>query len=58
MENLHLENMVYKIGPSEYRIEEMIKKYLALKIAYPKFKEVYDLVKDDYANGDDDEIPF
>ena len=44
--------------PSEYRIEEMIKKYPALKIAYLKFKEVYDLVKDDYADGDDDEIPF
>ena len=44
--------------PSEYRIEEMIKKYPALKIAYLKFKEVYDLVEDDYANGDDDEIPF
>ena len=36
----------------------MIKKYPALKIAYLKFKEVYDLVKDDYADGDDDEIPF
>tara|TARA_B100000575_G_C22982096_1_gene566642 strand:- start:339 stop:716 length:378 start_codon:yes stop_codon:yes gene_type:complete len=44
--------------PTEYRIEEMVKKYPALKIAYLKFKEVYDLVKDDYANGDDDEIPF
>lgn len=44
--------------PTEYEIEEMIKVYPALKIQYQKFTEVYNLVKDDYRNRGDDEIPF
>ena len=42
--------------PSQYVIEEMVKKYPALKIQYEKFLEIYNLVKDDYKA--DDEIPF
>ena len=40
--------------PSEYKVQEMIKQYPALKIQYEKFLEVYNLVKDDYK----DELPF
>ena len=40
--------------PSEYKVEEMIKQYPALKIQYEKYLEVYNLVKDDYK----DELPF
>lgn len=43
-----------KTWPSEYKVEEMIKQYPALKIQYEKFLEVYNLVKDDYK----DELPF
>lgn len=43
-----------EIWPSEYKVQEMIKQYPALKIQYEKFLEVYNLVKDDYK----DDIPF
>jgi hypothetical protein len=36
--------------PSEYKVNEMILRYPALKIQYEKFLEVYNLVKDDYKN--------
>lgn len=42
--------------PSEYKINQMIQHYPALKIQYEKFLEVYNLVKDDYK--DDDDLPF
>jgi len=44
--------------PNEYELEKMIEIYPALKIQYQKFIEVYNLVKDDYKNRGDDEIPF
>ena len=34
--------------PSEYKVNEMILQYPALRIQYEKFLEVYNLVKDDY----------
>jgi len=41
--------------PNEYKVNEMILQYPALKIQYEKFLEVYNLVKDDYK--DDIEFP-
>tara|TARA_B100000683_G_C12477786_1_gene550231 strand:+ start:375 stop:704 length:330 start_codon:yes stop_codon:yes gene_type:complete len=40
--------------PSEYELNDMLTKYPALKIAYGKFIEVYNLVKDDYFNQQED----
>ena len=37
--------------PTEHTIEDMCKKYPALKIQYDKFVEIYNLVKDDYRSG-------
>jgi len=36
--------------PTEYELNDMLDKYPSLKIAYNKFIEVYNLVKDDYNN--------
>tara|TARA_B100001115_G_C15842518_1_gene422910 strand:- start:2665 stop:3015 length:351 start_codon:yes stop_codon:yes gene_type:complete len=43
--------------PTEMRINEMILRYPALKIAHENFLKVYNLVKEDFGNGDDD-VPF
>jgi hypothetical protein len=40
--------------PSEYQIKSMIEHYPALKLQYERFKELFDLVKDDWkANHND-----
>jgi|TARA_B100001996_G_scaffold186320_1_gene142526 hypothetical protein len=46
--------------PSEYKIEDMIEKYPALKLQYLRFLEVYNLCKDDYAmeKKNDNDINF
>ena len=45
--------------PAEYKIEDMIKIYPALKLQYEKFLEIYNLCKDDYkSRTDGDDIPF
>lgn len=45
--------------PSEYKILDMVEHYPALKIQYEKFLEIYNLVKDDYKNKEDnDDISF
>jgi len=44
--------------PAEYKIEDMIKLYPALKLQYEKFLEIYNLCKDDYNSRKDDDVPF
>jgi hypothetical protein len=44
--------------PSIDKVKSMCAEYPALEQAYEKFKHIYNLVKDDYNNGDDDELPF
>jgi len=44
--------------PSEYKIEQMIEIYPALKLQYLKFIEIYNLCKDDFKTRSDDDVPF
>jgi hypothetical protein len=44
--------------PSIDKVKSMCAEYPALEQAYEKFKHIYNLVKDDYNNGEDDELPF
>ena len=42
------------LGPSKYRIEDMIDLYPALKLQYDRFVEVYRLCVDDYKSQKED----
>ena len=44
--------------PSMSKISLMCAEYPALEQAYEKFKHIYNLVKDDYNDGEDNELPF
>jgi len=44
--------------PSMHKIKGMCEQYPAFQKEFEKFKQMYNLIKDDYEANNEDDIPF